>query len=336
MRWLAVSFVTAVLILTAVSIASGGILTGSPSSGGFTARWDVGCSPGSTGPHQCLSGRADNSASYCSISSTGATSMIQNCNECDCDTATGVNNHDCSSFTGACVQCLNTCRSTGGGGIGYNACSASRLECQRTGGLCDGTYSCYCNSGPGGQCTGFVCSGRRSADRTCTSATTCGTTAYSCVSGRCGAECSTGYTQIVNQCVNGGTQWQSYQLSCTATCQITSTYPYVADCKSLGSKYCVSDRLHTSTGCVDASGCTSTSVVCPYGCAGSSPNAYCETEPDDPDPPDDPPDDPDPPDDDDPDPPDDPDPCPSCPGPTPHPNTCAGNEYYCQCGEWAC
>lgn len=276
MRRLAVLFVAAVLLVTAVSLVSGGTLTGERIGGGYAARWSVGCSLGNTGPHQCLSGRADNSASYCSVSSTGPTSMVQNCNECYCNSASGVNNFYCQTTTGQCLMCSNTCAS---GNPGSTTCAASLLQCQQTGGLCDGTYSCFCNDGFGGLCTGFVCSGRRSADRTCTTGTTCGTTAYSCVSGRCGADCSTGYTEIVRQCIDGGAQWMSYQLSCTSTCQVTSNVPTISNCNPVGDTYCVGDTLRTSTGCDDADGCTSSSVLCDYGCSGSLPNAYCEPAP---------------------------------------------------------
>ena len=95
MSRLAVPFVSFVLVFTVVSLVSGGTLSGERVGGGYAAQWFAGCSLGSTGPHQCLSGRADHLASYCGVDSTGGTSMVQNCDECYCNSLTGVNNHYC-------------------------------------------------------------------------------------------------------------------------------------------------------------------------------------------------------------------------------------------------
>ena len=152
MRWLAVVFVAGVLVFSLVSLVSGGTTTGVRTPGGYTAQWFAGCSSGSTGPHQCLSGRGDNSAALCPASSTGATGMVQNCNECYCNTASGVNNYNCTF--GTCSFCPSVCTL---GQEGYSDCAGSveeprHLNCFIIGGRCDETYGCECNDGVGGLC----------------------------------------------------------------------------------------------------------------------------------------------------------------------------------------
>lgn len=272
MRWLAISFVVVVLMVSAVSIVSGGILSGSPTPGGFEARWSTGLSPSqpaSTGPHMCRVGRADNSAAYSTLTSTGTQSWIQNCHECDCDSLTGVNNHDCSSSLGTCTLCPSTCSGSNPGALD---CSSSLLECEHTGGLCDGTYNCYCDDGIGGSCTGTQChptSGdNRQRERTCTGSSTCGWTSYSCNVGSCGAVCNAGQTQSCSNVCHNGNVWsrsQTCQTGCTwGSCSLSAQIETCAPCHQCSSGECT--YLCASNQVCDGGVCV---IPCP-SCAGQA------------------------------------------------------------------